>query len=92
MNAEAAGVVEESRKQAEALVGEFNKALAQDVGAVLARIEEIAGGLGEAAVSTMGEIKEEREKRPKVKEVKMVRENGEMKAIAVYEDEEPTLQ
>lgn len=87
LQSDSEGVMEESRQAATAAVAEFNAALSQDVAQVLSSIQQIAGQLNEAALGTMDEIKVERDKKPRITEVKMVRENGETKAVPVYEDD-----
>ena len=95
LQTESEGIIEGSKQEAAAAALQFNQALAQDVAAMMQQIQTIAAQLGEVAVGAIGEMKEEKEK-PRVVEIVMVKENGQMKAVPKYidddDDEDPTIQ
>ena len=88
---EATGVVDKARAEVEQQVAAFNRALAQDTSEVLKSIQAISEELNQQAVGAMSQLAREREKQPRVREVQAVRENGQLKAIPIYEDDEPTI-
>ena len=88
---ESEGIIEGSKQEAAQAALQFNQALAQDVAGMMAQIQTLAQQLNEVAVGAIGEIKEEKEQ-TRIKEVVMVKEGGEVKAVPVYQDEEePTI-
>lgn len=70
--------VEQERMTMEQMVGAQMQAAVQG-------IQELAARFNEFAVGTVEEIKKEKDERPKIKEVVAVREDGQLKAVPVYE-------
>jgi hypothetical protein len=88
---ESEGVIEQSTKEAQEIMMQFNAALAEDVATVLGSIQGIAGQLSQQAVGTMEEIKLERDKKPRAKTITSRRVDGNLVADIHYEDEEPEV-
>lgn len=84
------GVIESARQTAEANTEVFNTALtsvvSDDIGEAMKEIGALVVAFNKQTEETLQKIQEEKDNRPIVKEVKAVRENGQLKAVPVYED------
>jgi hypothetical protein len=86
------GVMEGARQAAEANTEVFNTALtsviSEDINEAMSEIGALVVAFNKQTEETMKKIAEEKDNRPKIKEVKAVRENGQLKAVPVYEQSE----
>ena len=91
LESDSAAIIEIARQQAEQNTAAFQQSLAEQVTQALTGIKDTAEQFGLQAVVAVEEIQKAAEK-PKIKEVKAVRENGQLKAVPVYFEDEPTIQ
>ena len=87
LQAQESGIIEESRNVAAENLQQFSVSLAEQVEQAMASIAEISDKFNLQAAAAVEQIAQNSE-RPKIREVKAVRENGQLKAVPVYDGEE----
>ncbi|MCP5015667.1 MAG: hypothetical protein GY938_10390, partial [Ketobacter sp.] len=84
------GVIEQSRQQVAEEAQEFNAVVVNEISQGVQAIQAMSAEFNAQAVEIVDQIRQEKDEKPRIKEIVSERVNGQLKAVPVYEDD-PTI-
>ncbi len=88
VKADSEGIVEQGKQVVAQEAQAFNAAFAEEIEASMVAIQGLVEAFNQHAVDTMEDIKTEKDDKPQIERIKLVREGGETSAVPVFKDAE----